>query len=1119
MIITSANPIQDEQQRQQALDISQSFIVQAPAGSGKTELLTQRFLMLLTQVNAPEEILAITFTKKAAAEMRARIIKTLQQAATQPEPETAHAKKTWRIARQALQQSSQLQWDLLDNPSRLRIQTIDSFNASLVKRLPILSQFGASPDITDDALPLYREAIQEFPAHLENAGDWSEPIAQLLLHCDNNINNLEELLIEMLGKRDQWLGYIAAARTIDNLRERLEADLQAVVSDILAKLNRALPPQPADELFQIAKFAGSVLRDNDADSPLINFAELDGLPSTTVDNLPLWLAIKELLLTKERNWRKSFTKNDGFPAPSGAKGAQKILYTEMKKRIAELISVFNEDSQLLSALHELHYAPAPEYSAAQWQVLIALHHILLLAIAELYVAFQNHGQIDYIQNALGALNALGHEDSPTDLALALDYQIKHILIDEFQDTSSSQFQLLKFLTAGWQTGDGRTLFIVGDPMQSIYRFREADVGLFIRARKEGLGHLKLIPLTLSVNFRSTPQIVAWVNHSFQKILPLYDDISTGAVSYNPSIANDTSLLAGSGVKIHVINNQQQSQQARDIVELIQEKRHTEPHGKIAILVRARAHLKDIIPALKSARLSYRAIKIDPLNTRQVIQDLMALTRALVNPADKVAWLAILRAPWCGLSLADLLALTSEAAIYQTINHTECLQKLSPEGQQRLARVRTVLTEKLAERQRLSLAMWVKSTWLMLGGPACLEQDADLDDVTTYFALLEKLDRGGNLTNLDQLDYAVSKLYAAPSSHADDTLQIMTIHNAKGLEFDTVILPYLEKKSPPDNKQLLLFMETVREQSTNALILAPLPALGKDDDKIYGYVKNQHKTKMEHEIGRLLYVAATRAKQHLHLFLTINPDRNIETTSLLHKLQPAIAAELENFAAAPALATINEMAPVLPRFIQRLVNTWQNPLQEISIKKVMEHQTLSTLRVNRDLARQTGTVVHLVLQQISRLGIPWWRQHDLSQQACYLKNQLLQVGVAEHELTSASGNAQQAIHNALGDARGLWILQSSQEAQTEFAVTAVIDGNPQQLKIDKTFVDAGQRWIIDYKTTPFSGGEIEIFLRSEQQKHIEQMRHYFQAMRALDEKPIHLGLYFPMIPAWKEWTFH
>src|SRR5579864_6356775 len=96
----SMKPIHDEKQREQALDKTKSFIVQAPAGSGKTELLTQRFLVLLITAKQPEEIIAITFTKKSAGEMRARIIHALTFAMTQPEPEANHAKKTWHLAKQ-----------------------------------------------------------------------------------------------------------------------------------------------------------------------------------------------------------------------------------------------------------------------------------------------------------------------------------------------------------------------------------------------------------------------------------------------------------------------------------------------------------------------------------------------------------------------------------------------------------------------------------------------------------------------------------------------------------------------------------------------------------------------------------------------------------------------------------------------------------------------------------------------------------------------------------------------------------------------------------------------------------------------------------------------------------
>ena len=132
-------------------------------------------------------------------------------------------------------------------------------------------------------------------------------------------------------------------------------------------------------------------------------------------------------------------------------------------------------------------------------------------------------------------HALGQVDAPEDLALALGHRIQHFLVDEFQDTSYTQFELIEKLTAGWEPGDGRTLFLVGDPMQSIYRFRQADVSLFLKARLEGIGAIRLEPLTLSVNFRSRPGIVEWVNRTFESILPARDDLESGAVAYSPSV--------------------------------------------------------------------------------------------------------------------------------------------------------------------------------------------------------------------------------------------------------------------------------------------------------------------------------------------------------------------------------------------------------------------------------------------------------------------------------------------------------------------------------------------------------------------------------------------------------
>ena len=142
---------------------------------------------------------------------------------------------------------------------------------------------------------------------------------------------------------------------------------------------------------------------------------------------------------------------------------------------------------LREALEALLRMPEERYTDDQWEVLGAILELLPRAAAQLKLVFAERGETDFTEIAQGAVRALGTPDNPTDLLLALDTRIKHILVDEFQDTSYSQYELLEKLTSGWERDDGRTLFVVGDPMQSIYRFREAKVALFLQAWERGLG--------------------------------------------------------------------------------------------------------------------------------------------------------------------------------------------------------------------------------------------------------------------------------------------------------------------------------------------------------------------------------------------------------------------------------------------------------------------------------------------------------------------------------------------------------------------------------------------------------------------------------------------------------
>ena len=152
--------LDDDQARKDALDVARSFIVQAPAGSGKTELLIQRYLCLLATVDNPEEVLAITFTRKAAAEMRLRVVLALQRAARGEAPDAAHEKITARAAKAVLVRDHEAGWDLIDNPRRMRVQTLDSLNASIARMRPLTAgaTTGAATVDMAEMSALYRHA-------------------------------------------------------------------------------------------------------------------------------------------------------------------------------------------------------------------------------------------------------------------------------------------------------------------------------------------------------------------------------------------------------------------------------------------------------------------------------------------------------------------------------------------------------------------------------------------------------------------------------------------------------------------------------------------------------------------------------------------------------------------------------------------------------------------------------------------------------------------------------------------------------------------------------------------------------------------------------------------------
>ncbi len=1113
----------DKPIRDAALHPAKSFIVQAPAGSGKTELLTQRYLRLLSTVEQPEQILAITFTRKAASEMRNRILQSLTRARSTARPDQDHEAQNWDLAQAALQADQQRGWQLESHPARLRIQTIDALNASLARRLPMLARMGASMEIATDQQPIYEAVCVRL---LEQLGDGSADSAHLeavLLHLANRVADFVQMLCELLARRDHWLPLLISHRHDADLRDSIETTLRAAIEHHLQRVHDELPADLYTELAELAAYSASnrlKLSSGPSDADLSEISALSELPELAVDSLSAWRGVATVICKKGGGFYASLTKTQGFPTDN----------KELKNRMLALLNVLREIPGLDELVAGIHTLPTPRFSDGQWQVLQALLQLLPWAVSELMLEFQSRGQVDYVELSLRALQAMGTEEQPTDTALALDARLQHILVDEFQDTSITQMSLLRLLTAGWSQGDGRTVLCVGDPMQSIYRFRQAEVGLFLEMQQHGLPCVQMQSLQLQTNFRSTQPIVAWVNATFPHVMPTHDDAEQGAVHYSASQTRPDASAVGI-VQMHAAIERSSLQEARDIAALIQQALHTDDQQSIAILVSGRSHVGAIARELKQAGIAFNAVDIERLQDRSLIQDLMALTRALLHLGDRTAWLACLRAPWCGLSLADLHALAAghpDHSIYGLIT-SEDRFALSEDGRERLQRFSGVMNAAMLERARHSLRDWVEQTWLALQGPACLQSANELDDADAFFARLDELEMAGDLEDITRLEAQLSNLFATSGGGEQARVEIMTIHKSKGLEFDVVILPSLHRTGGRDKARLLRWTR-LTGLDADGLVLAPPNARGAEGDAIYQWLAELEKQRTSYERQRLLYVAVTRTKRELHLFGSVNLNKEGDAPtaprsgSLLSLLWPQVEADFMRAVHDHRPAEMNTTIQATVS-LRRLPLNWQAPMPDVTLSGISSN-TIINAEVQPEFdwvgetGRHIGTVVHAELERMVKLPSAQMQQWQAAPRKSHLLLQLAELGVPEALRATACERVIAAIERTLQDEKGRWILglgATHQEAGSEIALTGVLNGTVINSVIDRSFVDeAGIRWIIDFKTSSHEGGGREAFLQSEVERYRNQMDRYARLMRAWKpQQPVRTALYFPLLGEWRE----
>ncbi|MDQ2840963.1 MAG: PD-(D/E)XK nuclease family protein, partial [Acidobacteriota bacterium] len=440
-----------------------------------------------------------------------------------------------------------------------------------------------------------------------------------------------------------------------------------------------------------------------------------------------------------------------------------------------------------------------------------------------------------------------------------------------------------------------------------------------------------------------------------------------------------------------------------------------------------------------------------------------------------------------------------------------------------------------ESGRVPLRKLVENTWLLLGGPAVLRGTHEVEDVKAFLSLLESMEDGGIISDFSQLNVRLACLFAK-SAPAANSVQVMTVYKAKGLEFDTVILPKLEGTTQGPERDLLIWDETVHDDGSVDLRVAAQPRKG-EKSQTYDAIRASHRTKNEGELKRLLYVACTRARNSLYLVGNVKTktDGSLErprSGSFLRVLWTTAGSEFQgvlrrsvrqlplHFAETEGLSAKSPASTTL----RHLPANWQLPRfsRWAEWKPSLGESTPSTRKVTYewvgDTGRHVGTVVHDLIKRATTDSAEWNAERlEIMQPA--IRSELLRLGVPQSERSAASARVTRALQNMLASERGRWLLASHADSQSEWPLGGKIGGQIVSGTVDRIFRDdEGRLWIVDFKTSEHEGGHLERFLDEEQRRYRSQLESYGALIARMKKGPVWLALYFPLLDAWREWQY-
>jgi ATP-dependent helicase/nuclease subunit A len=1111
----------DQAIRDQALSPLEGFHLEAPAGSGKTSVLLARFLTLLARVDTPEEMLALTFTRKAAGELRARVMSLLWER-HDPGPDASPLDLKLQELAAAVFRRHADEATLKLTPERLPIMTFHGFCAQLLKLAP--QEAGVPLTFTlleeDEDRWLKAEALEELRTRL-NARPATDPVRQALVRRLVRLNNdwrrLSKELHGLLSRRDSLGEFLALARVSRDataywrlLEDRFRTVLQPSLDGLRAGLAESALGQDWPDFWQTLQGSshGDIL-------PKV-------IPGTAPADLAGWQAVATVLLTKGGDPRKRLSGKDGFPD-----GFDQKKWAELIQNLPPAVT------RSLKQCQDLTPSGSSAEEAAALQDLVILVGEALKVYEQLCA---RRGALDFVALEQSTLNLLS-EDDPTEIMLRLDWRLKHLLVDEFQDTSENQMTLLCRLMSGWENGAGRTLMVVGDPKQSIYGWRQARPRLFMESRN-GLpcgaaSPLPLTPLWLTTNFRATGTLIEWTNQVFEGTVMSGGTAGSQFHRAEPrpgapkGPAPRLALFTGeTDLAARELEARWLAQQVAESLLTLKEKE------TIGILLFTRTHLPLYLTALGEAGLAVRVREGLKLADSRVVAHLHNLARALVRPQDEVAWAGVLRGPWNPLGLAAL----AEVAQAPGDLWVERLCGLaaesgSPGELPALAESLQLARRQLGRRPLADiLTDWLDETdaWT---GIAAWEGPLGVANARTYLDLVAAAEGGIPETTFNKADFTLQETFQPPDPRAQASrVEILTVHGAKGLEFHQIFLPFLdwqplksEDKTPP------FLLEEIPGSRVHGLALAR-PYINEKQSSLYVLLRILKNQRVVDEARRVFYVAVTRARQRLvmsavakvdkkgqwlvvgdsplawlkeHYRLDLppaglsvdwpNPELQVELVTAV----PALAGETEEPQELPAAWDFHpEAAPYQVSFPSQLAAP---PLETATHPQAEPPE-------DGDAARLRGEITHRALDTLGR-GEPLPTPASLAAA-------LRQAGLA----AAGAANLASEIYTELQACQADPFLAALLKPDLPFAVSEWLtedqprSGAIRRGVVDRLVFDGKDWWILDFKTSrPAAGADWNAFIAIETEKYRPQLTAYREmvakAKGLIAPEDIRVGIYF------------